>query len=336
MTLSINIRPGRTVNGGGLGILTSSGNPWAVPDALANELVNRGVAIPVDWPAGATTRAALVALADAGGLSPGATYATADGELVCYAMSPRLLQPLSGRWYQNAIDADVGASTSAIDLDYCWLPPFGNNSEIEIDLQGEVTEGGTNAKRLRLVLAGTLGGGTSGSQAIWTRSLASNTDQGIRVKAELACKNDTNLLQGLTAGDSASFGITSSDFVTISGVNMGTAQLLRVMGDTSLASGGTAGTPFEGAKAVTLSRYATDVAQAAYNAHGLTTGRWVAIAGAGDTAYNKTAVQVTVIDANTFQYAAVGITATPAGSPTWQQYSAVLKRKFKVSIFQKP
>jgi lysophospholipase L1-like esterase len=45
MTLQININPGAAVQGGiALGVMLAAGNPWAVPDALAHELVNRGVA----------------------------------------------------------------------------------------------------------------------------------------------------------------------------------------------------------------------------------------------------------------------------------------------------
>ena len=51
MTLQINMNPGRTVNGGpGVGLMTSAGNPWTVSDALAQDLVNRGVASPIAWP----------------------------------------------------------------------------------------------------------------------------------------------------------------------------------------------------------------------------------------------------------------------------------------------
>lgn len=50
MTLSININLGASANGGvGVGVMTSAGNPWSVPDAVAQELVNRGVASAVNW-----------------------------------------------------------------------------------------------------------------------------------------------------------------------------------------------------------------------------------------------------------------------------------------------
>lgn len=44
MTISINIRAGQAVNGGALGIMTAAANPWEVPDALAHDVVNRGLA----------------------------------------------------------------------------------------------------------------------------------------------------------------------------------------------------------------------------------------------------------------------------------------------------
>ena len=51
MTLSININSGSAVNGGNVvGLMTSAGNPWSVPDALALELVNRNLATPLSWP----------------------------------------------------------------------------------------------------------------------------------------------------------------------------------------------------------------------------------------------------------------------------------------------
>lgn len=51
MTLSINLRPAAAVQGGpGIGLMTAAGNPWPVPDALAVDLVNRGLATPLNWP----------------------------------------------------------------------------------------------------------------------------------------------------------------------------------------------------------------------------------------------------------------------------------------------
>lgn len=48
MTKQINMRPGASAFGGvGVGPLTSAGNPWAVSDDLANDLVNRGLATMV-------------------------------------------------------------------------------------------------------------------------------------------------------------------------------------------------------------------------------------------------------------------------------------------------
>jgi hypothetical protein len=52
MTLQINMRPGQSAQGGpGVGLMTAAGNPWSLSDGLAQELVNRGVATPVNWPA---------------------------------------------------------------------------------------------------------------------------------------------------------------------------------------------------------------------------------------------------------------------------------------------
>jgi hypothetical protein len=51
MSLQINMNPGAAVQGGvGIGLMTSAGNPWTVPDVLALELVNRAEASPVNWP----------------------------------------------------------------------------------------------------------------------------------------------------------------------------------------------------------------------------------------------------------------------------------------------
>lgn len=53
MTLQINMLPGQAAQGGlGIGLLTSTGNPWSVPDEIAYDLVNRGVATAYNWPAG--------------------------------------------------------------------------------------------------------------------------------------------------------------------------------------------------------------------------------------------------------------------------------------------
>lgn len=52
MTLQVNMRPNASANGGpGIGLMTAAGNPWTIPDALAQDLVNRGVADAYNWPA---------------------------------------------------------------------------------------------------------------------------------------------------------------------------------------------------------------------------------------------------------------------------------------------
>ncbi len=52
----INMYPWASANGGvGLGMLTSSGNPWSVPDTLAYDLVNRSLAELVDAESGSTS-----------------------------------------------------------------------------------------------------------------------------------------------------------------------------------------------------------------------------------------------------------------------------------------
>lgn len=49
MTLSINMRLGAAAQGGpGIGVMTNAGNPWAVADGVANDLVNRGLATLVN------------------------------------------------------------------------------------------------------------------------------------------------------------------------------------------------------------------------------------------------------------------------------------------------
>lgn len=48
MTKRINMTASGVASGGSLGILTAAGNPWSVPDDLANDLVNRGLATFVD------------------------------------------------------------------------------------------------------------------------------------------------------------------------------------------------------------------------------------------------------------------------------------------------
>ena len=52
MSKRINLNAGASANGGaGVGVMTTSGNPWTVADALADDLVNRGIATYADAPA---------------------------------------------------------------------------------------------------------------------------------------------------------------------------------------------------------------------------------------------------------------------------------------------
>lgn len=140
MTLSINMNAGASAQGGvGVGVMTAAGNPWAVADVLAQELVNRGVATPVNWPTTPSSN-----------LSPTELAAFRSSVSGGYAVGSTsiLLDPLSAtsQW----ASASAGVPTLAVSTD----PEVGqvltittdgttNNHDITRAIVADLTKGDT-------------------------------------------------------------------------------------------------------------------------------------------------------------------------------------------------
>ena len=100
MTLSININSGSSAQGGlGVGLMTSAGNPWAVADALAQELVNRGVATAVNWPAASGQPLTPAVLAALPALVSGARIADATSRSITKDDNGAFLAPTAALIY---------------------------------------------------------------------------------------------------------------------------------------------------------------------------------------------------------------------------------------------
>lgn len=271
------------------------------------------------------TRAALITLAEANGLTPGALYITTDG-LQCQALTSRFLQPL-GPWFMDGRRWSVGAATSAADLTHTYLPPLAPNAQVEIWHQWSMDA--TNVtKRARVYLDGTVGGGVSGAQAVYTRNFTDATTKMFPSYHRVQNRNDaaSQICQGV--GDSAVFGLSTSDPVTLT-VSTNTSKLLRAMGETSKSGSNVTITG--------ITRVGT-TATATSTAHGLTTGDYIGVTGAtgtGSTQYNTDPAQVTVVDANTFTYVmASDPGASASGSPVFQKYVSLSLVSFRVAIHQ--
>ena len=73
MSLQILMNSGASAQGGpGVGLMTAAGNPWSVPDALAQTLVNRGLATAYNWPVDVVPALASSEIAQVRGLVSGA------------------------------------------------------------------------------------------------------------------------------------------------------------------------------------------------------------------------------------------------------------------------
>lgn len=288
-------------------------------DQVAQLIANAGIG-------GATlTRAALVAMADASGLTPGAVYLTTDG-LICDALTSRYLQP-RGPWFVDGRRWSVGSATSATDLSYTTLPPLGPNAYVEIWHQWYM-DAVNVTKRSRLYLDGTLGGGIAGATALWSK-LHNNTNTMMMQYTKFQNRNDAASQIAMTADDSAPFNQTPTATV-FPAVSTNTSKLLRAMGETSKSgSNVTISTP-------NLTRVGSE-AFAAVTGHGLASGDYIGVAGATQPEYNVDPVAVTVIDANNFKYTITGTPATPAttGSTiTYQKYVGMALVSFRVEIRQ--
>lgn len=270
------------------------------------------------------TRAALITLAEANGLTPGALYITTDG-LQCQALTARFLQPL-GPWFMDGRRWSVGAATSAADLTHTYLPPLAPNACLEIFHQWRMD--GTNVtKRGRIYIDGTLGGGITGAQAVYVDNY---TDTNVQRKVHSHMMN-RNLSDSQICFDTAadvSFNSSSTQPAELT-VSTNTSKLLRAMGETSKSGSNVTITG--------ITRVGT-TATATSTAHGLTTGDYIGVTGAistGAAQYNADPVAVTVVDANTFTYVmASDPGASASGSPVFQKYVSLALVMFRVEIRQ--
>lgn len=267
------------------------------------------------------TRTALIALAEADGLTPGAIYLTTDG-LLCIALTARYLQPLS-HWFIDGRPWSVGSNTLASDLTYCYLPPLAPNAAVDIYHEWKM-DGVNVTKRGRIYIDGTLGGGITGAQAIYTRNYTDTNPQ-VNIYSRMQNRGDASSQICLTLGDSTSFGSSSSALVELA-VNTNTSKLLRAMGETSKS--GSNVTP----SSITFSGGLATVTK---TTHGLVTGDSIGVTDATEPEYNVDPVQITKLTADTFTYPVSGSPASPAGgTPVYQKYINLALVSFRVMIYQ--
>ena len=270
-----------------------------------------------------TTRSALIALAEANGLTPGLIYRLPDG-LLCQALTDRFVQPI-GPWFVDGRRWSVGAATSATDLTHTYLPPLAPNAQIEVWHQWSM-EAVNVTKRARIYLDGTLGGGVSGAQALYTRNFTDATTIHFNSRHMAQNRNDaaSQICQGI--GDSAVFGVSTSPPVPLT-VSTNTSKLLRAMGETSKSGANVTIT--------SLTRSGATATAVTGAAHGLTTGDFIGVTGATPSGYNVDPVAVTVTNATTFTYQmAADPGAVGSGSPVYQKYVALALVAFRVNIWQ--
>lgn len=269
------------------------------------------------------TRAALVALAEADGLTPGALYLTTDG-LLCQALTARFLQPL-GPWFVDGRRWSVGAATTPVDLTHTYLPPLAPNAQVEVYSQW-VFDPVAVTKRARLYLDGVLGTGTGGAQSIYERNVNGASDRGLNLYTRAQNQNDAAVQQCLTQGDGSAFGVVTNAFISTT-VSTNTSKLLRAMGETSKTGSNVTITA--------LTRTGSTATATTGSAHNLTTGDFIGVTGASQTEYNVDPVQITVTSTTQFTYPVSGTPTTPAtGSPVYQKFCRNELVSFRVVIHQ--
>lgn len=268
------------------------------------------------------TRAALITLAEANGLTAGQFYLTTDG-LICQALSNRILQPL-GPWFVDGRRWSVGSATSATDLTYCYLPPLAPNAQVEIWHQWQY-DNTVATKRARIYLDGTLGGGVAGATALFVRNVGDAANVQANLYTRMQNRDNTASQMLMTTGDTASFSASTSALQTAA-VSTNTSKLLRAMGETSKTGSNVT---------ITSLTRSGSTATATAAGHGLSTGDYIGVTGATQSEYNVDPVAITVVDANTFTYPVTGTPVTPAtGTPVYQKYMSLALVSFRVSIHQ--
>jgi hypothetical protein len=307
------------------GSVLVAGTTYTVSDPFGAAMVGAGYATDAEQALSPAvyTKAALIALAEANGLSPGAAYLTTDG-IVCDAVSSRFLQP-RGPWFVDGRRWSVGSATSATDLTYTYLPPLAPNAQVEIWHQWSM-EAVNVTKRARLYLDGTLGGGVAGAQAVYTRNFTDATTVHFQSRHTVQNRNDAaaQICQGI--GDSAVFGVSTSAPVALT-VSTNTSKLLRAMGETSKSG--------TNVTINTLTRSGATATAVTGSSHNLTTGDFIGVTGATPSGYNVDPVAVTVVNATTFTYPMLADPgAGGSGSPVYQKYVGIELVAFRVDIHQ--
>jgi hypothetical protein len=269
------------------------------------------------------TRTALIALAEANALTPGAFYLTTDG-LLCQAVTTRFLQPI-GPWFIDGRRWGVGAATTATDLTHCYLPPLAPNACVEIFHQWRMDNVNVT-KRGRVYIDGTLGGGITGAQAIYVDNY---TDTNVQRKVHSAMQNRNDQSSQICFDPAAdvSFNSSSTQPSELT-VSTNTSKLLRAMGETSKSG---SNVPF------TATRTGT-TANCTAVAHGLVTGDYIGVTGAtgtGAAQYNADPVAIIKQTNDTFTYVMTSDPGADAsGAPVFQKYVSLALVNFRVHIHQ--
>lgn len=255
------------------------------------------------------TRSALIALADAGGMTPGAVYMTTDGT-ICDAITPTFLQP-RGPWFTYGPRVVVGSATAETSLlAGIYTPPIGPSGVLRFRFSVEFDDG-TQSRRMYLRQVG-----YSSSFPLFDRQLVTSPqwDCDIEVKvvnqgssAVQLLRNPGNSSQGMGTTIARQFAMdlaTSKEFA-FSGLTSKTGTNVAIS-SLSKAGGVATGT----------------VASGTFT--GLHLARVAQISGAGDATFNGDPVQIAIVGsdpptATQFTYTLSG-SGSAGGSPQLQLY----------------
>lgn len=184
------------------------------------------------------TRAEMISLAQAYGLTPFTMYHTVEG-CRCFAVAPNLFE--CPNWYDDGTRWAVGGVTAWKNLTYFYLPPAGSHFRMSINHSGSFTNS-TRTKKLQITLGGTLTDAPgSNNDYLFDRTFNGGTTYDWETDTYLRCMGSPGV-QAVRAVGTSSPGIGT----TVS----------RMLANTSLAAGNAlfrvAGFSNKGATPVTI------------------------------------------------------------------------------------
>ena len=296
------------------------------------------------------TREQLRLLAEASGLTPGATYRTVEG-VIAYAKTARYLE--SANWFQSVTRWNAGNATAWKNAVSLMMPPINAAGGGGVDLvHGGICTATTRTKRVQITLGGTLtdAPGTAGvNEYAFNRLLNTTSQMDWETTTRLRCMNG-GIVRARSEGNSGE-GVGSSQSRYFA-LDLSSSRLLRVALTTSQSTPAVAVT---GLQASGGYAYGQVAAGTFTDASVVRTAQMAGATGGDASIYNLNPIDVELLSAGLPNPALAAVNTTAAnialitnfryplsavpsgaaaGSPTIQLFDELALEHLRVAIYQ--